>query len=120
MFVRINTRFMRISVFSALLASAVTGMALISCDLLDNEVLIDDGTKITVTDSTTIRVMSSLTDSTLLVISTEGMPMSLPGPIGARCPSMTVTRAGTLSTFVLRRTAEQQPGRHRSWWSPEI
>ncbi len=46
-------------------------MALISCDLLDNEVLIDDGTKITVTDSTTIRVMSSLTDSTLLVISTE-------------------------------------------------
>lgn len=62
---------MRISVFSALLASAVTGMALISCDLLDNEVLIDDGTKITVTDSTTIRVMSSLTDSTLLVISTE-------------------------------------------------
>ena len=62
---------MRISVFSALLASAVTGMALISCDLLDNEVLIDDGTKITVTDSTTIRVMSSLTASTLLVISTE-------------------------------------------------
>ena len=59
---------MRRTVFAALLASAVIGMIMSGCDLLDKEVLIDEGVKTVVNDSTTIPVMSSVPDSAELVI----------------------------------------------------
>lgn len=61
---------MRLSVLPAILVSAVIGLAVGSCDLLDNSVLLDEGAKTIKNDSTTIRVMSSLPDSTRLVINT--------------------------------------------------
>lgn len=63
--------FMRRSVFAALLICAVMGLSMVGCDLLDKSVLMDDSTKTTITDSTKIRVMSSVPDSTQLVINTE-------------------------------------------------
>lgn len=61
---------MRYSVFAAVLISACIGIITASCDLLNKDVLIDDGEKPIVTDSTTIRLMSSVPDSTHLVIET--------------------------------------------------
>ena len=61
---------MRLSVFPALLVSAVIGFTVGSCDLLDDTVLIDNGEKITEIDSTKIRVLSSVADSTQLIINT--------------------------------------------------
>lgn len=43
------------------------------CDLLNQEVLIDENVKTTVTDSTTIRLMNSVPDSTQLIINTEAL-----------------------------------------------
>jgi len=59
---------MRKSFLAAVLAWVVTGMVMTGCDLLDDEVLIDDGGKITVVDSTTIRVLNYTADSTHLII----------------------------------------------------
>lgn len=59
---------MRKPVFALFALVAVIGAFQTSCDLLDRSVLIDDGEKNTVTDSTKIRVMSSLPDSTQLII----------------------------------------------------
>ena len=53
---------------ASVLASAVIGMIMTSCDLLNHEVLIDEGEKITVIDSTRVRVLSNTADSTNLVI----------------------------------------------------
>lgn len=57
---------------AAVLASAVIGMIMTGCDLLNNEVLIDDGAYITEVDSTRIRVLSYAADSTHLVINSTG------------------------------------------------
>ena len=62
---------MRRYVLAAVLASAVIGMVMTGCDLLNREVLIDDATKTTVNDSTTIRVMGSMPDSAKLVINSN-------------------------------------------------
>ena len=59
---------MRRTVCAAVLASAVIGMIMTGCDLLNHEVLIDEGEKITVIDSTRVRVLSNTADSTNLVI----------------------------------------------------
>ena len=52
----------------AVLASAVTGMVMTGCDLLNQEVLIDEDAYVTVVDSTTIRVLNYTADSTHLII----------------------------------------------------
>ena len=59
---------MRLSVLPAILASAVIGLIASSCDLLNREVAYDEAEKVTVMDSTTVRVMGSMPDSTQLVI----------------------------------------------------
>jgi hypothetical protein len=59
---------MRRYVLAAVFASALMGLVMTGCDLLDKQVLVDDGVKVTVNDSTTIRVMGSMPDSTKLVI----------------------------------------------------
>lgn len=59
---------MRLSVLPAILASAVIGLIASSCDLLNREVVYDEAEKVTVIDSTTVRVMGSMPDSTQLVI----------------------------------------------------
>lgn len=59
---------MKCSFLAAVSASAIIGLALGSCDLLDNTVLIDDGGKITEVDSTTIRLLSFASDSTHLAL----------------------------------------------------
>lgn len=50
---------------------AVIGLLLVGCDLLNQEVLIDENLKTTVSDSTTIRLMNSVPDSTQLIINTN-------------------------------------------------
>ena len=62
---------MRRSVIAFLMFSALAGLIISGCDLLDQTVLIDDGEKTTVNDSTTIRLMSSVPDSTHLVLNTD-------------------------------------------------
>lgn len=61
---------MRYCVLAAVFTSALMGVFLIGCDLLDKDVLIDNGEKVTINDSTTIRVLSSVPDSTHLIIET--------------------------------------------------
>ena len=51
----------------------IVGLSLAGCDLLNQEVLIDENVKTTVTDSTTIRLMNSVPDSTQLIINTEAL-----------------------------------------------
>ena len=53
---------------ASVLASAVIGMIMTGCDLLNHEVLIDEGEKMTVIDSTRVRVLNNTADSTNLVI----------------------------------------------------
>ena len=62
---------MRRSVFAVLLVSAVICAVVSSCDLLNREVVTDDGGKVMVMDSTTIRNLASVPDSTQLVIKTD-------------------------------------------------
>ena len=50
---------------------AIIGLSLVGCDLLNQEVLIDENLKTTVSDSTTIRLMNSVPDSTQLIINTN-------------------------------------------------
>ena len=59
---------MKCSFLAAVSASAIIGLAIVSCDLLDNTVLIDDGGKITEVDSTTVRLLSFASDSTHLAL----------------------------------------------------
>lgn len=61
---------MRYSVFAVILTCTFIGMFTASCDLLDKSVLVDDGKKNIINDSTTIRVMNSMPDSTELIIET--------------------------------------------------
>lgn len=49
---------------------AVGGLFLAGCELFDKEVLIDTAEKTTVNDSTTIRVLNSVPDSTQLILNT--------------------------------------------------
>jgi len=64
-------RYMRRFVLAFVLFLTVMGWSLVSCDLLNTEVLLDDTGRTTVTDSTTIRVLSSVPDSTQLIINTS-------------------------------------------------
>ena len=59
---------MRCSFLRVLLVSAVIGLGVSGCDLLNHEVMTDDGGKVTVMDSTSVRIMASVPDSTQLVI----------------------------------------------------
>lgn len=61
---------MRRSVFALFVFSSAIGLFLCGCDLLDRDVLIDDGEKTLKADSTTIRELSNVPDSTHLVIET--------------------------------------------------
>ena len=63
---------MRRTVCAAVLASAVIGMIMTGCDLLNNEVLVDDGGNITQVDSTRLRVLNYTADSTNLIIVSTG------------------------------------------------
>ena len=53
------------------LLSVFTGLFLTGCELLNKEVLLDDIEKTIINDSTTIRVMSCVPDSTQLIIETD-------------------------------------------------
>lgn len=62
---------MRYSVWAVVVTVAAVCLSLGSCDLLDTEVKIDDGLKTTINDSTTIRTLSNVADSTMLIINAE-------------------------------------------------
>ena len=64
---------MRLSVLPAILASAVIGFMAVSCDLLKKDVLFEDVEKTVITDSTTVRVLASVPDSTHLIINTDAV-----------------------------------------------
>lgn len=64
---------MKRSVLACALTSAVIGMTVSSCDLLKNDVLFEDVEKKVITDSTTVRVLASVPDSTQLVINTDAV-----------------------------------------------
>lgn len=61
---------MRCPVLTAVMSLAVSVLFICSCDLLDKEVLIDNGELETVIDSTSVRVLSSAPDSTHLIVRT--------------------------------------------------
>lgn len=87
---------MRRTVFAAVLASAVIGMIMTGCDLLNREVLIDDGGNITRVDSTRLRTMNYTADSTHLVItSTADWQATLTDGDGWCTISKTQGRKGT-------------------------
>lgn len=60
--------YMRYSFRALIVMLMFSGVFITGCDLLDQTVLIDDGLKNTVSDSTTIRRMGSVSDSTQLAI----------------------------------------------------
>ena len=62
---------MRCSVLSAVMTLAIGALVISGCDLLDQEVLIDNGEVETVIDSTSVRILSSSPDSTQLVVRTS-------------------------------------------------
>lgn len=62
---------MRYSVFTSLMTLAAGALFISGCDLLDKEVLIDKGEVETIIDSTSVRVLSSASDSTHLVVYTN-------------------------------------------------
>ena len=87
---------MRRSVLTAVLASAVIGMVMTGCDLLDQEVLIDEDAYVTVVDSTTIRVLNYTADSTHVIInSTADWTATLTDGEGWCTISKTKGRKGT-------------------------
>lgn len=87
---------MRRSDCAAVLASAVIGMIMTGCDLLDQEVLIDEDAYVTVVDSTTIRVLNYTADSTHVIInSTADWNATLTDGEGWCTISKTKGRKGT-------------------------